>query len=190
MNLDEAVLNDAPSVPTVSACVARQGCPNGTPHHVVPDHCFKQPGRTGAYYAGAIEHADGLCICVTGSGKSSTPDGATIKKGKLSAKALFNELAEHGKIHMKMDTAEALLGQIGNPKHTATLGQLEHAGAKSVAEVTGCDLADLKRQLREYHQSKGLGAETRLRADPFGYAKDLDPAKMGRHSSGPNHGYD
>jgi hypothetical protein len=158
----------------------REGCPSGTPHHVVPDHCFKQPGRNGKYYPGAIEHADGLCICVTGQGKRSTPDGSTIKKGKLSPKALFDELAEHGKIHFKMDVAEAALGAIGTPKHTAPLAQLEHAGAKSVAEVTGCDLANLEQQLRKYHQSKGLGPETRLRADPFGKATGLDHDKMGR----------
>lgn len=36
-------------------------CPGcGTPHHVVPDHCFKQTGSNGTYYAGAVEHDDAM----------------------------------------------------------------------------------------------------------------------------------
>ena len=158
----------------------REGCPCGTPHHVIPDHCFKQPGRAGAYYAGAVEHADGLSICVTGSTKSCAADGTRIKRAKLSPKEHFDQLAQHGKIHALMDLAESALGQAGSPPHTASLGQLESAGARSVAQVTGCDESDLKSQLRAYHESKGLSPDVKLRADPFGNAKNLDPKIMGK----------
>jgi hypothetical protein len=158
----------------------REGCPSGTPHHVVPDHCFKQPGKNGKYYPGAIEHADGLSICVDGRSKSeATKKGEFVSRGKLSAKEHFDSLAQHGRIHVLMDAAELALGEVGNPKYTATLGQLEEKGAASVAAVTGCDRADLEQQLRTYHQSKGLGTDMRLRADPFGRAKALDPKAMG-----------
>ncbi|MFZ6748484.1 PAAR-like domain-containing protein [Undibacterium sp. Ren11W] len=157
----------------------KDGCPSGTPHHVVPDHCFKQPGENGAYYPGAVKHADGLSICVEGATKSSAKDGARVKKGKNSITSHVEALAQHGQIHVWMDAAETALGAVGNPKNTATLGQLENAGAASVAKVTGCDKEDLKKQLRQYHQSKGMGSESKLRADPFGRAKDLDPTKLG-----------
>lgn len=155
-----------------------QGCPSGTPHHVVPDHCFKQPG-SGERYPGAIIHGEGLSICVTGAGKHSKPDGGHTTRGKKPLAQFLSEVAEHGQIHVAMDAAEALLGANGNPKGSATLGQLEHAGALTAGKITGCDQADLQRQLREYHQSKGLGPNIKLRADPTGTIKNLDPKVMG-----------
>lgn len=162
-----------------------EGCPSGTPHHVVPDHCFKQPGSQ-VRYPGAITHGEGLSICVTGSGKYSTPSGGHTTRAKKPLKQFLSEVAEHGQIHVAMDAAEALLGASGNPKGTATLGQLEYAGALTAGKVTGCDPADLQRQLREYHQSKGLGPNVKLRADPNGRIKNLDPKVLGTNTpSGP-----
>ena len=159
-------------------------CPGGgTPHHVVPDHCFKGTG-SGAYYPGGIPHADGMSICVSGAGKFSKPDGKTTKRVGKPLETFMGEVADHGKIHVLMDAAEEALGQAGDPKHTATLGQLEKAGATTVGSVTGCDPADLERQLRDYHESKGLKKDSRWRADPFGNAKTLSRVGMGRTSMG------
>lgn len=158
----------------------REGCPGGaTPHHVIPDHCFKQPGENGAYYPGAIQHADGLSVCVDGKTKSSAQNGGTIRQSGRRLVQYYRELAQHGQIHARFDIIEAGLGRIGTPRGTASLGQLEDVGAGVVSQVTGCSKDDLKRQLRQYHQSKGLPATTKLRADPFGRIKSLDPASMG-----------
>jgi hypothetical protein len=148
----------------------KDGCPgNKTPHHCVPDHCFKEAGATGKYYPGAVPHAEGLCVCVEGATKSTAAAGGTIKAADFPSPAkLAAALAEHGRIHQKFDKLEKGLGKAGTPKNTASLGQLEDASAKSVSEVTGCDEKDLKKQMRDYHQGKGLGPDTKLRADPFG----------------------
>ncbi|WP_088501831.1 DUF4150 domain-containing protein [Burkholderia ubonensis] len=158
----------------------RDGCPGGaTPHHVIPDHCFKQPGENGAYYPGAIQHADGLSVCVDGKTKSSAESGGTVKRNGKRLVQYYRELAQHGQIHARFDIIEAGLGKLGKPPGTATLGQLEDVGAGVVSQVTGCNKEDLKRQLREYHQARGLSPSTKLRADPFGKVKNLNPAQMG-----------
>ena len=154
-------------------------CPGGgTPHHVVPDHCFRPIGQKTPYSWG-ISHADGLTICVSGAGKRTGRDGTSVTQGKMPLRSLYRKLAEHGRIHTRMDAAEKALGAIGNPKNTAPLSAIEDAGARSVAKVTGCNKEDLERQLREYHQSKGLPPDTVVRADPFGKARDLDESKLG-----------
>ncbi len=160
-----------------------EGCPSGTPHHVVPDHCFKQPGRKSPYYPGGIERKDGLCICVIGTHQCEAPDGSDISKGKMSDAEHFDLLAQHGQIHVLINASEKALGLAGNPKYTTTLGQLEDAGSAAVARVTGCDKEHLKEQLRTYHQENGLDPDTKWRADPSGNTKGgrkLDPAKMGK----------
>jgi hypothetical protein len=161
----------------------KEGCPGGqTPHHVVPDHCFKQPGDNGAYYngiAGKVEHAQGLSVCVDGATKSTAQDGSSVKRGSMPFIQHYRRLAQHGQIHARFDAIETGLGKIGSPVGTASLGQLEDVGAGVVSQVTGCNKEDLKQQLRDYHQSKGLPPETKLRADPFGHVKNLDPNIMG-----------
>jgi hypothetical protein len=157
-----------------------KGCPAPqTPHHVVPDHCFKQPGKNGAYYPGGIPHADGLSICVGGATKSTGADGSSIKRIKGKLLEAYRQLAEHGKIHVFTDAGEYALGQAGDPKGTTTLGQMEDLGARVVGKITGCDPADLKKQLRDFHRSRGLDASDKVRADPFGHVKNLDPSTMG-----------
>jgi hypothetical protein len=140
---------------------------------VVPDHCFKMPdSQGGGRYPGTekITHANGLVICVGGATKSTGKEGGNVTKGGFKGKLgqWFGALADHGKIHALMDAQEGALGAANTPKRTATLGQLEDAGARSAGMVTGCDPKDLKRQLREHHQANGLPEDTRLRADPFG----------------------
>ncbi len=160
----------------------RKGCPPPqTPHHVVPDHCFKQPGNAGGYYPGTegVKHADGLCICVGGATKSTGKDGSSIRRVKGKFVDFYRKLADHGKIHVFTDAGEHALGKVGTPKGTTSLGAMEKLGARVAGKVTGCDPADLEKQLRDYHQSKGLGPDTKVRADPFGKAKNLDPSQMG-----------
>jgi hypothetical protein len=152
----------------------KEGCKNGgTAHHVVPDHCFhKTKKQGGGNYPGTekITHANGLCICVGGIDKNKDKDGGVVRKKKFKGKLAeyFGALAEHGKAHLLMDAQEAALGAANTPRGTATLAQLEDAGARSAALVTGCDPAKLKEQLRTHHAANGLPENTRLRADPFG----------------------
>lgn len=54
------------------------GCPSPlTPHHCVPDHCWKPRGGSARINLGnttpatEMSFSDGLCICVDGSGKNS-----------------------------------------------------------------------------------------------------------------------
>jgi hypothetical protein len=149
----------------------------------VPDHVFKAPGSGGKPYPGTekLTHANGLCICVGGATKSSGEKGGTVKKANFPKRIgeWFGALAEHGKIHALMDAQEAALGAANTPKATATLGQLEDAGARSAAMVTGCDAKDLQRQLRDHHKKNGLPEDTRLRADPYGQNPPAPGTPMG-----------
>jgi hypothetical protein len=155
----------------------KEGCEGKkTPHHCVPDHCFKEAGDHGTYYPGAVQHADGLCVCVKGATKSTAADGGTIKKADYpSPDAFRSALAQHGRIHAIFDKLEAELGGAGTPPNTAKLGDLEDAAASTIAKVTGCDKDDLKKQMRSFHESKGLDANTKLRADPSGRAQPKPP---------------
>jgi hypothetical protein len=169
-------------------CVLRpysKGCPGDqTPHHCVPDHCFNKPdSQGGGMYTGGVAHADGLCVCVSGATKSSDKGGGNISKEDFpSEKKWFTALAEHGRIHALFDKAESDLGKAGDPKSSATLGQLESEAAKAVSEVTGCDEADLKKQMREYHKDKDMGANQKYRADPYGRRKAPPYSQMGSNT--------
>ncbi len=161
-------------------------CPPGqTGHHCVPDHCFKEAGRGGKAYPGAVPHKDGLCICVSGATKSTGKGGKRIKQGKTPDAKHFAALAEHGRIHKLFDMMEAELGKMGDPPNTAKLGELEDAAAEVIALVTGCDEDDIKKQLRDYHKKRGLGASTKLRADPFGRRANPPRGGMGTRTARP-----
>jgi hypothetical protein len=163
----------------------KDGCDDGkTPHHCVPDHCFHEKSG-GKAYPGAIAHKDGLCICVSGATKSSTPSGSRISKSGLglSDDEHFAALAEHGRIHKLFDALEGSLGAKGNPKNTASLGELENNAAHAIAKVTGCDPQKLKDQLRDHHQKNALGEDTKLRADPFGGNPNPPFAGMGSNTA-------
>jgi hypothetical protein len=153
-------------------------CPKGTtPHQCVPDHCFREPGKGGARYKGAISRGKGLCVCVTGAGKSDDTSGGHASAGDFaSVKDHYLDLAEHGRIHMVFDALEAKLGAQGNPPNSATLGDLEDAAAKVIAVVTGCKPSELKNQLREHHDGCKMSEDWRCRADPHGQleAPDFD----------------
>jgi hypothetical protein len=187
-------------------------CPPGqTGHHVVPDHCFTQPG--GERYANVPSNAKGLVICVGGAGKHTNQDGSSagslkklikktwreMKGSTLQEKAeaalavkhgYISNLAEHGRIHFKFDAQEQAEGMLGKPPGTMELGKMEAMAAKVVAEETGCDAKDLEKQLREHHKSDPykLGEKALVRADPFGQVKGLDITKMGRPDQIPGAG--
>lgn len=152
-----------------------------TPHHCVPNHCFKERGVHGAYYPGALAYGDGLCICVQGTTKAThKTTGESVSHWDYATYGQhYHALAEHGRIHAKFDEWEAALGSRSKPANTATLGQLEGAAARVIAEVTGCDAKYIHKQLRDYHQNNGLPAETRLRADPGGRKRNPPRRGMG-----------
>jgi hypothetical protein len=132
--------------------------PNRTGHHVVPDRVFRAGARGSARINGGVPENDGLVICVEGSNLSRS--------------------REHGQIHALYDPVEAAAGLLGNPPGTAKLGVLEAAGAIATAKITGCNALLLEAQLRAYHQSKGLGFDTIVRADPTGKLP-INPANVG-----------
>ncbi|MBP1853426.1 DUF4150 domain-containing protein [Rhizobium halophytocola] len=148
----------------------KKGCadaaPYSTPHHVVADRAFRAPGKNGALYKGGVPHADGYCICVDG--------GTPVFKGP--------KLNEHGVIHSIYNDGEKKLGAAGEPPGTAKLENLEKVGVVSAAVVTGCDPADLLRQLRNYHRNeRKLSGSTLFRADPSG-TTSVDPSAVGSGS--------
>ena len=169
-------------------CVLRpykDKCPGGlTPHHCVPDHCFKkQDSQGGGTYPGGIEHGDGLCICVSSATKSTNKHGKSVSRDDFTTdKKHFDALAEHGRIHNLFDKAESTLGENGDPVNSAKLGDLEDAAAEAISEVTGCDKADLKMQMRKHHLHNGMHAKDKFRADPFGRGKAPPYTRMGTNS--------
>jgi hypothetical protein len=172
-----------PRPPKDDKCTLRpykDGCEGDkTPHHCVPDHCFKEKGPAGTYYSGGIPHAEGLCICVEGATKSTGVKGKRVRKRRMSDQKHYAALAEHGRIHKLFDQIERVLGDAGSPKNSAKLGDLEDAAAKSIAVVTGCDEKDLKKQLRDHHAKNGLEPDKKLRADPFGKRANPPMEDMG-----------
>lgn len=131
-------------------------------HHVVPDRAFRQGTRGSKnrkQISGGLSEADGLVICV-------------------------NAL-QHTKIHKIYDKAETELGRIEKPPGTTNLIKLETLGASSVSRITGCSKALLMFQMRAYHESKGLDAGFKVRADKRGnITRQLHPEALGNHSTG------
>lgn len=86
----------------------------------------------------------------------------------------YQRLGTHGKIHHIFDAAEDELARQNQTQglgdNVATLSQLEKLAATVIAKVTGCDAKDLKRQMKSYHNSKGIRGETLLRARADGKA--------------------
>ena len=128
-----------------------EGCadaaPYSTPHHVVPDRAFREPGSEKLYNPG-LSHGDGYTICVDG--------GTPIFTGPTAN--------EHGMIHALYDAQERQLGRAGNPMGTALLSDLEEAGVKAAAKITRCDAKAMLKQLQDYHRSQGLRGNMRFRA--------------------------
>jgi hypothetical protein len=88
-------------------------------------------------------------------------------------------------IHTIYDPLEAALGAKGTPPGTASLGELEALGVAAASKVTGCNPVRMAAELRAYHQSKGLGLSTRVRADPTGaLTRGIDPRSLGTGATG------
>lgn len=161
-------------------------CPDKTPHHVVPAHCFMPAGKRASggseRYAGCEKYVDtkAPCICLDGANKSST--GAN------------GDLLEHGRVHDVLDPIEegfmdktVTIGPRGGKNVESKPGtwnfeQANEAGAKAVAEVkTDCDKECLKKQSEAAHKKMGLDVgegksdKLSLRADPSGAASKAHP---------------
>jgi hypothetical protein len=139
----------------------KDGCPDGqTPHHIVPDHCSKQPGKGGLRYEGCskITHGNAPCVCVTGEDKSATtPSG---------------NLMQHGRIHGIFDEIED-----SQPNNKWTYADCRDAGAQSAAKVTKCDPDCLAAQCDHYYKDQcNVKDGTKLRADSSG-KKDVKGLK-------------
>lgn len=128
-------------------------------------------------------------MCASGKTKSSKPDGTRAKKGLFAqARDWFNALDEHGKIHAILDAEETILGAKGTPKGTTSLGEMEIAGVAAAAKVLGCDAKEMLTDLRAKHKADGLPADMKVRADPYGSVRTLDPSQMGTGTSTGGHG--
>jgi hypothetical protein len=101
-------------------------------------------GKFAQQILGELSEIEGLVICVEGA--TPTP---------------YNQ---HGRIHKSYRDLEKAIGLAGKPPGTASLFELEAAGAKAASKVTGCKTADLMAQLRVYHQAKGMGPDFKVRA--------------------------
>lgn len=160
-------------------------CPNKTPHHVVPAHCFLPSGErasgAGGRYPGAEKYDDtkAPCICVSGGTKSETgTDG---------------QLLQHGRIHAIVDVAEDKfmtstpeMTPGGKPKMRGgapaikksagswSFSEANEAGCDAVSQVNNCDKECLKAQSEAAHKKMGIDVgpgksdKLMLRADSSG----------------------
>jgi hypothetical protein len=126
-------------------------CDGKTKHHIVPDHCFKDPGK-GDYYEGIqdMSYGKGLAICVDGEDKDD-------------ADAVSGELKTHGKIHADFDRQEDWYRD-----HKNQQWNFEDACAVACDVVgfhTDCDPKCLSQQTEAYYRKKKVHAKTNLRAN-------------------------
>jgi hypothetical protein len=166
-------------------------CPNKTPHHVVPAHCFLPAGErasgAGGRYPGLEKYDDmkAPCICVSGGTKSdSGADGQLLEHGrihaiadKLEANAMDSipQLTPTGKPQMTKNKTTGAMEQV--QKKTASSWSFKDAndaGCQAVSDVLGCDKECLKAQSEAAHKKMGVDVgpgksdKVMLRADPFG----------------------
>lgn len=117
-------------------------------HHVVADRAFRSVARPDASdlwnqdgYIKPMSMGAGLAICLNGNaGTKSTPHGIAT------------------------DVYETKIARAQNGG-MISLGSAEDAGAAGVEQATGgrCKKSDIERQLRNYHQALGMGADTWVR---------------------------
>ena len=100
-----------------------------------------------------------------GNGVACHPRGRRVEFGGMGSRQVEITIV---KPERRKPGRVQLLGFKGTPENTTSLGQLETAAAEVIAEVTGCDETQIKKQLRDHHQKNGLPARTKLRADPKG----------------------
>lgn len=143
-------------------------CDGKTKHHVVPDHCFKDPGRgRGQYYEGVkdLNYSKGLAICVDGTDKDD--------------RTAAGDLKTHGKIHQDFDAQEDYYRDHNNQQWT--FADANEIAADVIAFHTGCDKKCLKQQTEQFHKSKGVHPKTTLRANSQARSNDaaVDRGDMG-----------
>lgn len=121
-----------------------------TPHHIVPKHCLKEyfndENKDPIPYTpkGAAQSPwskynpdKAPCICVSGATKTAAIDGV---------------LLEHGRIHKRIDVAEAVAGMRNNEAQEWTLEEAVDAGTAAVAAVLpGCKTECLKGIVADFH---------------------------------------
>ncbi len=139
-------------------------CDGKTKHHIVPDHCFKQPGESGTYYPGVkdMSYGKGLGICVSGEDKADSAGG---------------QLLEHGKIHDDFARIENEYRDSNNGRWT--FEEASAVGADVCGFHTGCDPDCLAQQTQTYYADKGVGPKTQLRANAEGQGVNPPAAEMG-----------
>jgi hypothetical protein len=140
-------------------------CDGKTKHHVIPDHCFKGPGK-GGYYEGIKEmsYNEGLCICASGQFKHST-DNTT------------GELLMHGKMHDDFDRIEDWYRDNNNKEWK--FDDANDAATDVCAFHAGCNKDCLKQQTEHFYRSKEVHPKTTLRADSGGRQTPPSRENMG-----------
>jgi hypothetical protein len=98
-----------------------------TPHHIIPAHCFRKRGDSFTPEWPDYDYEKAACICVKGATKTSV-DSA----GKL---------LDHGRIHARLDVAEALAGLREGGSQKWTFEEAKTVGVAAVMRVLGpkCD---------------------------------------------------
>jgi hypothetical protein len=143
-------------------------CDGKTKHHIIPDHCFKDPG-SGGYYEGVKEmsYNRGLAICVDGTDKDDEADPVT------------GELKTHGKIHQDFDRQEDWYRD--NRNQQWKFDEANAVAADVVAFHTGCDAKCLQQQTEVFYRKKGVHDKTTLRANSQARSSDprVDRSEMG-----------
>jgi Domain of unknown function (DUF4150) len=143
-------------------------CGGKTKHHIIPDHCFKDPGRgKGQYYEGIkdLNYSKGLAICVDGTDKDDAhPSG---------------ELKTHGKIHRDFDRQEDWARDHNNQQWD--FADANEVAADVVSFHTQCDKECLKQQTEVFYRSKGVHGKSTLRANSQARSSDpsVDRTEMG-----------
>lgn len=136
-------------------------CDGKTKHHVIPDHCFKDPGDRD-YYEGFDEmtYNSGAGLCVHGIDKN-------------------NKRKQHGRIHTEFDDIEG-----DQPNNTWTYGKAREKAVEVCAGVTGCNADCLDQQIKQYNKQRfGFSNDkAKLRADPSGKVDNLDRSMMGMNA--------
>jgi hypothetical protein len=147
-----------------------QCCDGKTKHHLVPDHCFKDPGKAGGYYDGIedLNYDKGLAICVDGEDKDD-------------ADAVSGELKTHGKIHGDFDRQEDW-----HRDHNSQQWKFDEA-CETACDVVGfhtqCDKKCLKQQTETFYRKKKIHGSTTLRANSQARRNQsrVDRAEMGNN---------
>lgn len=142
-------------------------CGGNTKHHIIPDHCFKDPG-SGGYYQGIqdMSYDKGLAICVDGEDKDD-------------ADSVSGELKTHGKIHGDFDRQEDWFRDNNNQQWR--FEEAVEVASDVVAFHSQCDKKCLKQQTEAFYRKKKVHDKTTLRANSQARRNEarVDRSEMG-----------